>query len=160
MFGSSVVSDAAGQFEFQHVAPGAHKLWAMKCGHTLVVRTIVIGGDDNSEWSTASSREILVLPNDSSSITVRFEGPDGSPIARTAARWTINGEPIPVEEWGALAVSCGLSPLSGGDGQLTLAGFPKGAISAASVIDQTPLGIFQNDGGSQTWTIKVPQGVR
>jgi hypothetical protein len=159
MFGSSVVTDGSGEFEFRHVTRGPHKLWGMKCGHTLVVRTIHTGGDDGVDSSSADQRETLVLPEDSSSIRVRFEGSDGNPIARTSARWVINGEPVPIEEWGALAVSCGLSPLSGGDGHLTLSGFPQGVISAISVVDQAPLGTFQNDGATNVWTIKVPQGV-
>lgn len=154
LFLTSTTTAGAGEFTFESVSAGPHTLIAMKCGHTIASRAVVVP-EETEDGAGGPARETITAPADTSSISVRFEDESGAPLGRSSARWMVNGQVLPVEEWAGFAVSCGLSPLSGGDGGLNLSGFPRGMITAFSLTDQQLLGTYVNDGSGDPWRIRV-----
>ena len=154
-FVKSATSSSGGQFEFRGVAGGAHVLIAWQCGRTMAIRPVMVTDPATAGQAAQQPPETLVVAAEAEPAIVHFEDQEGRPVPHVSARWFINGQPLPAEEWGRLVVSCGLYPFSNGDGDLTIHGFPQGTLSAAGLTDRQALGQFSNDGSRGIWTIRL-----
>jgi hypothetical protein len=157
LFATTTRSGAGGEFEFKKVASAPHRVTAMKCGHVIATRTVMVKSD--TQTGDPPDPETWVCAPAADPIHVRFEDPSGAPIAGATARWVVNGDVVPIEEWGSMVMNCGQTPFADAEGKLTLSGLPAGSITALSLADQRPLGTFQNDGNEGVWTIRIPEGV-